>query len=156
MNWDAAGAIAEIVGATAVLVTLVYLTYQVRQTAAAVRSSSTADHHNMMVNLRLSLAQNAELNDIFNRGLDDRASLTRNELSRFDQTMSVVLHASEQAFEFNRLGIANVSLWNSQRASIEWMVENPGFRDYWKQWGPHRDGDFRIEIQALIDKATDA
>ena len=35
MNWDALGAIAELLGALAVFVTVVYLTIQVRQSAKA-------------------------------------------------------------------------------------------------------------------------
>ena len=36
MNWDAIGAIAELLGAIAVFATLVYLTVQVRQSAKAI------------------------------------------------------------------------------------------------------------------------
>ena len=35
MNWEAIGAIAELLGAFAIIITLVYLTIQVRQTASA-------------------------------------------------------------------------------------------------------------------------
>ena len=35
MNWDALGAIAELLGALAVFITVVYLTIQVRQSAKA-------------------------------------------------------------------------------------------------------------------------
>ena len=35
MNWEAIGAIAELLGAFAIIITLVYLTIQVRQNASA-------------------------------------------------------------------------------------------------------------------------
>lgn len=40
MNWDAVGAISELVGAVAVIVTLIYLALQIRQNNALLRSQS--------------------------------------------------------------------------------------------------------------------
>ncbi len=40
MNWDAVGAIAELVGATAVVLTLVYLSIQLRQNTRAVEHAT--------------------------------------------------------------------------------------------------------------------
>ena len=39
MNWEAAGAIGEIIGALAVFLTLIYLALQIRQNTKAVRAS---------------------------------------------------------------------------------------------------------------------
>ena len=41
MNWEAVGAIAESLGAFGVIVTLLYLTTQLRQNTRALRSSTT-------------------------------------------------------------------------------------------------------------------
>ena len=43
MNWDAIGAIGEIVGATAVVATLVYLVVQTRRNAASTQSSTEVE-----------------------------------------------------------------------------------------------------------------
>ena len=40
MNWDALGALAEMIGATAVLITLIYLAIQIRQTKELARSQT--------------------------------------------------------------------------------------------------------------------
>jgi hypothetical protein len=40
MNWDAFGAIAEVVGAAGVLITLVYLAVQIRHNSASVDAST--------------------------------------------------------------------------------------------------------------------
>ena len=40
MNWDALGAIAELLGAIAVFLTLAYLTVQVRQNSAALKQQN--------------------------------------------------------------------------------------------------------------------
>ena len=64
MNWDAMGAIGEIIGATAVIATLLYLAVQTRQTRMAVQDSSaiaTAEAHSRS---RLVLAQDAALSAV--------------------------------------------------------------------------------------------
>jgi hypothetical protein len=40
MNWDALGAISEVLGALAVFITLAYLTLQIKQNTKAVQSSA--------------------------------------------------------------------------------------------------------------------
>jgi len=40
MNWDAIGAIAEVIGALAVLITLAYLAVQVRQNSTQLREAA--------------------------------------------------------------------------------------------------------------------
>ena len=37
MNWEAAGALGEIIGAFAVLITLIYLSWQIRESSKATR-----------------------------------------------------------------------------------------------------------------------
>ena len=41
MNWEAVGAAGEIIGAVAVIISIIYLALQVRQNTAALRSSAT-------------------------------------------------------------------------------------------------------------------
>jgi hypothetical protein len=40
MNWDSVGAVGEIVGALAVLITLIYLSVQIRQNTKVARSAA--------------------------------------------------------------------------------------------------------------------
>ncbi len=44
MNWDALGAIGEIVGATAVVISVIYLAVQIRKQTVESRLSATRDH----------------------------------------------------------------------------------------------------------------
>ena len=44
MNWDAIGAIAELLGAIGVIASLVYLATQIRQNTATVRASGSVAH----------------------------------------------------------------------------------------------------------------
>ncbi len=63
MNWDAIGAVGEIVGALAVLITLIYLAMQIRQNSNMQRAQTHQQlAHERTLNLRMIIA-NKELRD---------------------------------------------------------------------------------------------
>ena len=47
MNWEAVGAVGEIVGAIAVVITLIYLARQMRQNSSALRSTTAQSANEM-------------------------------------------------------------------------------------------------------------
>jgi hypothetical protein len=71
MNWTALGAIAELAGAAAVLVTLVYLAYQLRENTRAVRGQSADSALAAVLEFTGDMARDDELNRLFTRGTED-------------------------------------------------------------------------------------
>ena len=61
INWDALGALGELVAALAVLITLIYLAVQVRQAKAALHISSFQEGNRLMNEATLALAKSPEL-----------------------------------------------------------------------------------------------
>ncbi len=83
MNWDAIGAIGEILGAIAVLATLIYLAAQIRQNIASV---TTATYESMMAgitDINLVVAGNPEVASIVERGGRDPRSLDVDDALRY-------------------------------------------------------------------------
>lgn len=60
MNWEAIGAIGEILGAIGVIVTLAYLAVQIRQNTKATRASTAQQMTDNWVSINLFIAQNGE------------------------------------------------------------------------------------------------
>jgi len=71
MNWDAVGAVGEIVGALAVFLTLAYLAIQIRQNTRAVQSSAIDSSINRISAMRQSLSENTELATLYLKGGKD-------------------------------------------------------------------------------------
>ena len=61
MNWEAIGAMSELIGATAVVVTLAYLAVQIRENSRAVRSSTRSDISRGQMDINFILAENPDL-----------------------------------------------------------------------------------------------
>jgi len=60
MNWDAVGAIGEIIGAIAVVVSLIYLSIQVRQNTNASKAATVQDMTNKWVQINLWSAESSD------------------------------------------------------------------------------------------------
>jgi hypothetical protein len=67
MNWEAIGAIAELIGGFAVLVTLVYLSIQVKQNSQMQRQQNITEQTNRCINSGQRLASDPEFADIYRR-----------------------------------------------------------------------------------------
>ena len=105
MNWEAIGAIGEIIGALAVVVTLVILTIQMRQSTNAMkesnrlaRSAALDRHAESVGRWRASLVENAEVARIWHKAQNKQA---------LDE------------FEILRLNNLFINFTNLQRANFE-------------------------------------
>ncbi|MGI9328939.1 MAG: hypothetical protein ACR2PZ_27225 [Pseudomonadales bacterium] len=83
MNWDAIGAIGEVVGAAAVVITLIYLTAQVRQNNRNLEESTSSAINQSLADLNSRISSDEQFAELFLRGRENIATLTPVELERF-------------------------------------------------------------------------
>lgn len=83
MNWDALGAIAELLGASAVLVTLLYLTAQLRQNTKTLNSNQSNTVMAGFNEMNIAVFSDPETSRICNVGFVDTDALTGEEKNRF-------------------------------------------------------------------------
>ncbi len=83
MNWEAAGAIGEIIGALAVFLTLIYLALQIRQNTKAVQASAVDASISKVTSVRQSMYENAEVAAIYVKGLANPDDLDEESRTRF-------------------------------------------------------------------------
>ena len=77
------GAIGEVIGAAAVVVTLLYLTVQLRQNTRSMQSASFHGAVRTLNDFNLGMAHDAELSRIWDCGAKDPESLSAEEWLRF-------------------------------------------------------------------------
>ena len=75
MNWAMAGAIAEVTGAVAVVVTLIYLAVEIRQSRNATESASIDALATGFNVLNTSIVENAEVAEVYLHGMKDTESV---------------------------------------------------------------------------------
>ena len=82
MNWDAIGAIGEVVGAAAVVVSIVYLAVQIRQNTSSTKSAVESEIALALANAAFEGAD-GPIPEIMFRGLGDFDKLNDEEKARF-------------------------------------------------------------------------
>ncbi len=75
MSLEHWAAVAEIVGAIAVVATLIYLAIQVKQNTGAIQSSNAMVLHNNISDLARDVTKDRDLGDIIVRALDGKNEL---------------------------------------------------------------------------------
>jgi len=122
MNWDAIGAIGQVLGSVAVLVTLGYLTVQVRHTREEMRRSAAAERFAAAREMFITQATHPALAEVMTQFLEASGARGPPFVS---YVMSLGLsHAA--AHQISALGEAS---WNNFQASIESAAHlSPGVR----------------------------
>ena len=87
MNWEAIGAVGEILGAIAVLVTLVYLAAQVRQNSRFVKAATYHSTMRARNEFNFAVATTPELSALLIRAQDKGTTLDAEERQRFNSLM---------------------------------------------------------------------
>ena len=150
MNWEAAGAIGEIIGALAVFLTLIYLALQIRQNTKAVQASAVDASISKVTSVRQSMYESAEIAGIYIAGLANPDDLDELSRTRFRLLMhNVLLAISNIHSQTNFAGLSS-SMWESQLVLLRRVVTSPGGQWFWKEYQLEFDETFREQIEAIL------
>jgi len=149
VNWEAIGAISDIVGAAGVIASMLYLAVQVRASTKASAIESKLASSRVYTDFLGSLIQSPELNRLFAQGRNDLASLaSADEYQRFSNlALQGFSHFSATYFQY-RQGALSESDWFESRAVVLYWVRGAGFRAWWAKLGRKMFGS---DFVAFID-----
>lgn len=153
MNWDAVGAIGEVVGALAVVATLGYLAIQIRQNTMAVRRNSVRQANEGNSRALNSLIDEG-VSEVFVRGLKSLDDLSDVERFRFDNVFYQWLSAQEQAFIDRREGAISDDSFAVYENTVPGFLTTPGGREWWRQRCLWFSSSFRNDVDRLISMPT--
>lgn len=157
MNWDAISGVAEVVGALAVVITLIYLSRQVGQNTAALRSTATQAASEQASEMYRTLSIDAELAGIFMRGLRTPESLSAVEAAQFNAMWMGVCFNIQNWYLQTQDGFLEGSLLESWSRILPPIAAEPGFRLFWEQRRHIYTPEFRgfLESLALNERDPD-
>ena len=155
MNWQAVGGISEILGALAVIVTLVYLTIQIRQNSAVVRTSNYWQLTAQLGEFAQQLTSDPSLLEIYQRGLKSYQNLTEPERARFHMLLSNLFTKYQVMLQLQRRGQIDQTLYDEQMSGNKLLLDYPGIREWWTEEQRWFAGPFRNFInQSISDRAA--
>jgi hypothetical protein len=132
-NWDAVGAIGELVGGGAVLITLIYLVIQVRQHSRSISSITTQTNFAEFNDLTLLLASDPALVKAWERGLQSPESLTEDDAYRFTYVARALMNIYLNLYDQFVQGACPEYLWLRSVREIKAMYDqSPGLQQFRK------------------------
>jgi hypothetical protein len=155
MNWEAIGAIAELLGAIGVIASLVYLARQIRDGQRALRAGSYQQFRQ-----DISQSYNQGMKDpqtarAIRAGMANFAELDEEDAFRFDFWIHGVMHTYDNAHYQHRMGMLDDERWEMHRSDFVGLFTNdPGVAQWWRQTGGRRS-KFSPAFVALVEEILD-
>ena len=134
MNWDAVGAIGEVVGALGVICTLAYLAVQIRQNTESVKTSTVQAMLEASASFSDLCASHEELGRIFITGIKSRSSLSKEEKVRFHYLMTSYIRRIEAFYLQGKGRYLLDEDWQGIRFNFIDVMTQPGSQDWWQRY----------------------
>ena len=150
MNWDAIGAVGEILGAVAVLFTLIYLARQIKQNTQEVRSSNYHAITGSFNAINMIVAQNAELARVFKLGNDSFSSMSEEEQTQYNFLMHSAFRVMDVLHYQSHHGTGDTTLWEAEKPTIDSLLMPRGAREWWST----RPFNFSKDFVSYVDEVV--
>jgi len=150
VNWEAIGAIGEVVGAIGVILTLGYLAVQIRANTAALKAEGSRASRVSGTPMSVAIVQNGEAARIFNAGLADFDDLTLEEQTRFSFLLGDMIANTSSRYTEVELGILSEAEFAEDTLRIAVLLKAPGGRAFWKRFSGWFPSGFREYVTKRI------
>ncbi len=125
--------IAEIIGAFAVVISLIYVGVQVNDSAGAVRSASANDAVVAVQNWYLQIGSDQQSSELFYEALMSEEALSNQEEFQFLMMFHAVFLALQNSYLLAEEGTLDVEVREGLASVILAVKDTPGMRRYWRQ-----------------------
>jgi hypothetical protein len=132
VNWEAISAIGQLVGALAVVISLIYLAREVRNNARATRAASTRSVSDSFTRWIQQLSRHPELRELYYRGIHDFESLEGADLVGFSAVMVEMFRHYEDVYYQQSEGQLGPRLWRGWEAAMRDLNGYPGVQAWWR------------------------
>ena len=144
--------IAEIIGAFAVVISLIYVGVQVNGSTSAVRAASANDVNVALQSWYLQIGSNQQTSELFYEALTSEEALSNEEEFQF----LMMLHGAFLAFQNSYLlaeeGTIDTELREAITAAIVGIKQLPGMRRYWRQRRSYLHSGFAAYVDQLLEQ----
>lgn len=147
MNWDAIGAIAEAAGALAVIITLVYLTFQLRQNTKAIEHSTSRGILDDANQWQYKVIDSPEIAELYMAGMRGDELCSSDRL-RFSLLMNALFGHWNHAFSAGNFELVNTS-------NIAGVLSFPGGADFWRRALANKTVSLSPEFIATVNSVLE-
>ncbi len=149
MNWEALGAIGEIVGAMAVVGTLLYVSQQLKEQSRALNTSVRDSSFRQLQEWNYHVIADPDLGELFQRAARtaDWSEFTGAEQARLVHLLYSFFKVFENVYIHAAEGSMGEQVWAVNSGVFFAYANQPGCRRYWK----HRTASFDPRFRQLLE-----
>ncbi len=150
LNWEAIAAVGQLVGALAVLITLIYLAVQIRQNTAAVATATYESTMTGFNDINVVVASHPELASLLDRGCQGQDSLSAEEVVQFNFVLRCYANQWWKLFKLYERGSLPRGEWSifakeaaqfmGQTGCRPFRDQNALFADLYIELDKHKSG----------------
>ena len=155
MNWDAFGAIAEMIGSVAVILTLAYLAIQLRQNTEATKSAARFESGRYWSSEAMEVATNPDIARILAAGLKNAKTLDDEERERFFYWITQAFLIRDTMFQEYSGGLFPEDLWQTHKKVLRGLLEYDAVRRIFDAGAMPLSDDF-IQYLAKLKEESEA
>ena len=150
MNWEAIGALAELGGAIAVIVTLAYLALQLRQANLNIRISVARSQVDSQISWLSQLITDPSTYKLYREGLKGRDSLSIEEKGRFDLLLHQMFIDANTQFRQLTIGAMEDDHWRTSNDALLLLLGTEGGRGSWDRQKSLLADDFVLRVEEIL------
>lgn len=150
MDWSAVSAIASVLAALAVTITVVYLAIQMKENTRATRSQTYQLATSELAEMAGIIGTDKELARLFRVGMAAPEELDADEFAQFGYLGISLFRRFENVFFQYQSGMIDDDFWNGHRENILWFFHRPGMQAWWKD----RKFAFSKSFRDFLDEST--
>jgi hypothetical protein len=149
MSLSDLASLGSFVSGIAVLASLIYLTFQLRQAERYQKASVQQARSARLSDSNLRLAEPAMV-EVFNKGNSGDAQMSLTELGQFRRIVTALLYNGEDTFRMHEAGLISDDVFDAISFQIRFQASQPGWRVMWKQIRPTKGSEFRDFIDDIV------
>lgn len=150
-NLESLASLGEIVGAIAVVVSLLYLAVQVRQNTRAQRLENASRILDRTASMQGALSRDPAMSVLFSKGVSDPSKLTPQERIQFTWAMYEFFGALEFMFLAANENSIPEEIWQRWSSAAAWWLTFPGVQAWWNARPIPFADSFSSYIESLLD-----
>lgn len=150
MNWEMFTAYAESLSAVGVIVSLIYVGFQIRQNTRMMHASSIDATIGASNYVREQIVANEDVAAIYHKGNLNPEGLTAEETVRYRILIHSILWTSWNSFAQTELTGLDRTVFDAQKPFIKRVVSTPGGKWFWQNYRGEFEENFRNKIEEIL------
>lgn len=132
MNWNAISAISEVIGAIAVVVSLIYLALQIRQNTKAVRGTTI---NSLTQHMRDELRWSSDMAPAWKKVMETPDELNFEESWQLSEWVTAAFNSRQNEWLQYQQGLIGKEIWEAQANVIQIIMGIDWTQKWWRDYG---------------------